>query len=122
MNEKLEIKGDERGNFVEVFKTPGFGQVSYSTTKPGIIRGNHYHLRKNEKFCVIEGRGKIKQRNIKTNEMEEVVVSGDVPEIVDMKIGWTHNIQNVGDAEMKLLIWISEVYNSADPDTFSEEV
>jgi len=54
--------------------------------------------------------------------MEEVVVSGDVPEIVDMKIGWTHNIQNVGDAEMKLLIWISEVYNSADPDTFSEEV
>ena len=119
---KLEIKGDERGNFVEVFKIPDFGQVSYSTTKPGIVRGNHYHTRKKEIFCVIEGVAVIRQRNIKTGEVEEKAVSGDQPELVEMKLNWTHNIKNTGDKEMKLLIWISEVYNPADPDTFFEEV
>jgi len=122
MNKKLEIKSDERGNFVEVFKIPGFGQVSYSTTKSGIVRGNHYHTRKKEIFCVIEGEAKIRQRNIKTNEIEEVVVFGDAPELVEMKLNWTHNIQNIGDTEMKLLIWISEVYNPNDPDTFMENI
>ncbi len=122
MNKKLEIKSDERGNFLEVFKIPDFGQVSYSTTKPGVIRGNHYHTRKKEIFCVIEGEAKIRQRNIETNEIEEIIVSGMSPELVEMKLNWTHNIQNIGDKEIKLLIWISEIYNPVDPDTFFEEV
>ncbi len=121
-NKKLEIKSDERGNFVEIFKVPGFGQVSYSTTKAGVVRGNHYHTRKKEVFCVIEGEAKIRQRNRETNEIEEKIVSGSAPELVEMKLNWTHNIQNIGENEMKLLIWISEVYNPADPDTFFEEV
>ena len=121
-NKKLEIKSDERGNFIEVFKIPEFGQVSYSTTKPGVIRGNHYHIRKKEIFCVIEGEAKIRQRNRETNEIEEKIVFGNAPELVEMKLNWTHNIQNIGGKEMKLLIWISEVYNLNDSDTFFEEV
>lgn len=107
---------------MEVFKIPGFGQVSYSTTKPGVVRGNHYHTRKKEIFCVVEGTAKIKQRNTKTNEIEEKIVSGNEPELVEMKLNWTHNIQNIRDNEMKLLIWISEVFDPNDPDTFFEEV
>ena len=121
-NKKLEIKSDERGDFAEIFKIPGFGQVSYSTTKSGVIRGNHYHTRKREIFCVIEGEAKIRQRNRETNEIEEKIVSGAFPELVEMKLNWTHNIQNIGDQEVKLLIWISEVYNPNNPDTFFEEV
>lgn len=121
-NKKLEIKSDERGNFIEVFKMLGLGQVSYSTTNPGVVRGNHYHTRKKEIFCVIEGEAKIRQRNIKTNEIEEKIVSGSAPELVEMKLNWTHNIQNIGNVEMKLLIWISEIFDSNDPDTFFEEV
>ncbi len=121
-NKKLEIKSDERGNFIEVFKIPDFGQVSYSTTKPDVIRGNHYHIRKKEIFCVIEGEAKIRQRNRKTNEIEEKIVSGASPELIEMKLNWTHNIQNIGNDEAKLLIWISEIYNPNDPDTFFEEV
>lgn len=122
MNKKIEIKSDERGNFIEVFKAPGFGQVSYSTTKPGIIRGNHYHTRKKEIFCVIEGEAKIRQRNRETNEIEEKIVSGNAPELVEMKLNWTHNIQNIGKNEMKLLIWTNEVFDPNNPDTFHEEV
>ncbi len=122
MNEKIEIKEDPRGKFIEIFKIPGFGQVGYSTSKPGITRGNHYHTRKKEKFCVIEGKAKISLRNRETNEIKEYCVSGDEPQIVEMIVGWTHNIKNVGDTEMKLLIWTNEIFDPGDPDTFFEEV
>lgn len=121
-NKELEIKSDDRGNLIEVFKFPEVGQVFYSTSKPGVIRGNHYHTRKIEQFCVVEGTAKIRLRNRETNETKEYVVSGDAPKIVEMTVNWTHNIQNIGDGEMKLLVWSNEVFNPDDPDTFAEEV
>lgn len=119
---KLEIKEDERGKALELFKFPGIGLVFYSTTKPGMTRGNHYHLRKKEYFCVIEGRGKITLRSLETDEIKEYEVSGDDPEAVEMPVNWTHNIKNTGNGEMKLIIWADEVYNPQDPDTYPEKV
>jgi UDP-2-acetamido-2,6-beta-L-arabino-hexul-4-ose reductase len=122
MREYIKKHKDERGELIEVFKIPNVGQIFYSTSKPGIIRGNHYHKRKIETFCVIEGQAKIRLRNRETNEIEEHDVTGDKPEHVVMRINWTHNIQNTGTKEMKLLVWANEVFNPEDPDTFSEEV
>jgi len=122
MNEKLEVKSDERRNFIEIFKCSDMGQVNYSTTKPGVIRGNHFHTRKRELFCVIEGEALIRLRDRGTNEIREYRVSGSEPEIVEMTVGWTHNIQNIGITEMKLLIWASEIFNPDNPDTFREEI
>ncbi|MDO8557245.1 MAG: WxcM-like domain-containing protein [Candidatus Jorgensenbacteria bacterium] len=123
MNKFLDIKGDERGIFVEVFKIPGVGQASYSTTKRrGIVRGNHYHTHKIELFCVIEGEAKIRLRNRADNEIREYIVSGEKPELVEMIPNWTHNIENVGEGEMKLLIWANEVFDPQNPDTFAEVV
>jgi len=122
MTEDLLIKEDPRGKLIEIFKIPNFGQIHYSTSKPGVIRGNHYHTRKIEKFCVIEGQGKICLRNRETNKRKEFLVSGDKPQVIEMTINWTHNIQNVGKTEMKLLVWNSEIFNPQDPDTFPEEV
>ncbi len=122
MNKKLEIKTDPRGSLIEIFKIPKVGQVFYSTTKPGIVRGNHYHTRKKEFFCVVEGKGKIMLRNRKTGEVEKYMVNGKKPEIVEMKTGWTHNIKNVGESEMKLLVWVNEIFDPKDSDTFFEEV
>ncbi len=121
-NKKLEVKRDERGELVELLKVPGFGQVFYSTSKPGVVRGNHYHMRKIEKFCVIEGSAKIRLRNRETGKVKEFNVSGGAPEVIDMPSNWTHNIENTGDDEMKLVVWINEVFNLDDPDTFPEEV
>ena len=122
MANQLERKEDPRGSLIEVFKMPSDGQVFYSTSKPGIIRGNHYHTRKIERFCVIDGSGTIRLRNRVTNEIREFHVSGDKPQTVTMLINWTHNIQNTGDTEMKLLVWANEIFDPQDPDTFSEEV
>ena len=118
----LKLNTDDRGSFVEVFKLENGGQVSFSTTKPGITRGNHYHIRKNEKFCVVSGQASIKLRRIGTDKVIEYKVSGDSPSWVEMPIYYTHNISNIGDAELVTLFWINEHFNPDDPDTFYEEV
>jgi len=122
MDKKLEIKKDDRGKLVEVFKIPGFGQVHYSTSKPGVTRGNHYHTRKEEKFCVIEGAAKITLKNRENGKIKEFFVAGENPEIVDIPKNWTHNVKNMGQGELKLLVWANEIYNPDDPDTYSEEI
>lgn len=119
---KLKLNTDDRGSFIEVFKLEKGGQVSYSTTKPGITRGNHYHIRKNEKFCVISGKASIKLRRIGTDKVIEYIVSGDQPAWVEMPIYYTHNITNIGDTELVTLFWINEHFNPNDPDTFFEKV
>ncbi len=122
--EKLEEVKKEEGNEMSgpVFKLENGGQVSFSTTRPGITRGNHYHIRKNEKFCVVSGQASIKLRRIGTDTVIEYRVSGDKPAWVEMPIYHTHNITNTGSAELVTLFWINEHFDPNDPDTFFEEV
>ena len=118
----ITINEDERGKYIEVFKIPGVGQISYATSRPGAVRGNHYHKRKKEKFCVIEGEAKIRLRNRENNEAKEYLISGDEPEVIDVPINWTHNVQNIGKDELKLLIWANEIFNPDDRDTYAEPI
>ena len=119
---KYKLNKDDRGTFVETMKLNTGGQVSYSTTKPGITRGNHFHTRKIERFAVIKGEAIIKMRKINTKEIFEFKLTGDEPSFVDMPIWYTHNITNTGQSELITLFWINEFYNADDPDTFYEEV
>ncbi len=120
--QQLKLHSDQRGSLVEVVKQVGAGQVFFSTTKPGITRGNHFHTRKMEKFCVVRGTGLIRMRRVGTDKVTEFNVSGDKPVAVEMPIFCTHNITNVGDEEMLTLFWTNELFDSEDPDTFYEEV
>lgn len=113
---------DERGSFVEIMKTMRGGQVSFSTTKPGITRGNHYHTRKIERFAVIKGQALICLRKVGTNEIIEYRLDGKEPAFVDIPIWYTHSITNEGNDELITLFWINEFYNPDDPDTYFEDV
>ena len=113
---------DERGNFVEIIKSESKGQVSFSTTKPGITRGNHFHTRKIERFSVIKGKALIQLRKIGTSEVFNYYLSGDEPAYVDMPIWYTHNIKNIGEEELCTIFWINEFYDPNDPDTYFETV
>ena len=113
---------DARGAFVEIARTNTHGQFSYSTTVPGITRGNHFHTRKAERFAVISGKASIKIRRVGTADVVEYILDGDEPAYVDMPIWSTHNITNIGDKELVTLFWISEPYDPTDPDTFFEDV
>ena len=114
--------GDERGVFVEMLKTQDSGQISFFTAHPGVTRGNHYHHSKTEKFLVIKGKAHFGFRNILTNEIYEKVTDGDHPEIVETVPGWTHNITNIGDSEMIVMLWANEIFDRAKPDTYAEKV
>jgi len=111
--------GDERGDFVEMLKTKNSGQFSYFTAHPGVTRGGHYHHTKTEKFLVLRGEAKFKFKNIVTHEQYELIVSGDKPEIVDTVPGWSHDITNVGDSELVVMLWANEIFDRDKPDTFA---
>ena len=113
---------DDRGSFVEVARTNSAGQFSYSTTVPGITRGNHYHTRKAERFAVIKGKATIQLRRIGTDKVINYKLDGDKPSFVDMPIWTTHNIINTGEEELVTLFWINEPYDQDDPDTYFEAV
>ncbi|MFJ1434844.1 NAD-dependent epimerase/dehydratase family protein [Capnocytophaga canimorsus] len=113
---------DPRGAFVEVIRLGIGGQCSFSTTIPGITRGNHYHTRKIERFAVIKGKALIQLRKIGTDEVLDFYLDGNEPAYVDMPIWYTHNIKNIGEEELYTIFWINEPYNPEDADTYFEEV
>lgn len=113
---------DARGAFVEIVRLGIGGQVSFSTTVPGITRGNHYHTRKIERFAVIKGKALIQLRRIGTNEVYDFYLDGEEPAYVDMPIWYTHNIKNIGDEVLYTNFWINEPFDPNNPDTYFETV
>jgi UDP-2-acetamido-2,6-beta-L-arabino-hexul-4-ose reductase len=113
---------DPRGSFVEIIRLGIGGQVSFSTTVPGITRGNHYHTRKIERFAVIKGKALIQLRRIGTDEVLDFYLDGNEPAYVDMPIWYTHNIKNIGDEILYTNFWINEFYDPNNPDTYFAEV
>lgn len=118
----LKRHADNRGSFVEILKLNSGGQVSFSTTTPGITRGNHFHTYKSERFIVIKGKAKIEIRKIGTKETNTFLLDGANPSFVDMPIWYTHNITNVGDEDLYTVFWTNEIFSPDVPDTYYEEV
>lgn len=118
----LDIKEDNRGILAEILRFPNGGQIFISRTKPGITRGNHYHDTKTEKFIVVEGQGVIRFRHVEREDVIEYRVNGDRPSVVDIPVGYTHSIENVGDREMVTLFWACEPFDPNRPDTYFVEV
>ncbi|MGL4694361.1 polysaccharide biosynthesis C-terminal domain-containing protein [Enterococcus larvae] len=119
---KLKMNVDDRGSFTEFLKTNDRGQVSINISKAGITKGNHWHHTKNEKFLVVSGTGVIRFRKIDTEEVIEYFVSGDKLEVVDIPVGYTHNIENLGDSDMVTVMWVNEPFDANSPDTYFMEV
>jgi UDP-2-acetamido-2,6-beta-L-arabino-hexul-4-ose reductase len=113
---------DNRGAFVEIARQGIPGQTSFSTTLPGITRGNHFHTRKIERFAVIKGKALIQLRRIGTDDVHDFYLDGEQPAYVDMPIWYTHNIKNIGDVLLYTIFWINEPFDANDPDTYFELV
>ena len=120
----LKMNVDARGSFTEIIRTSDRGQFSVNISKPHIIKGNHWHHTKNEKFLVVSGRGVIRFRNMNdpNGKVLEYFVSGDKLEVIDIPTGYTHNIENLGDTDMVTFMWCNECFDPERPDTYFEEV
>jgi UDP-2-acetamido-2,6-beta-L-arabino-hexul-4-ose reductase len=117
-----QLRSDPRGSLYEVIKLANGGQVFFSTTRPGVIRGNHYHTRKVEWFCVVRGEAVIRMRRIGSWDVREFRVSGDAPEFISIPVFCTHSIENVGEEELLTMFWCNEIFDADDPDTHFEKV
>lgn len=113
---------DSRGVFVEMLKTPDSGQFSFFTAHPGVTRGGHYHHTKTEKFLVIKGTAKYRFRHIMTGEYYELIVDNVNPTIVETIPGWSHDITNVGDDELIVMLWANEIFDRQKPDTVNFKI
>jgi UDP-2-acetamido-2,6-beta-L-arabino-hexul-4-ose reductase len=118
----LAMHCDARGSFTEFLRTPERGQVSVNISRPGIVKGNHWHHTKNEKFLVVQGEGVIRFRSIFSDKVIEYRVSGERLQVVDIPCGYTHNIENVGSSDLVTVMWANEPFDPAHPDTFAEKV
>lgn len=119
---ELTMHTDHRGSFTEFIKSPERGQVSVNVSKPGITKGNHWHHTKNEKFLVVSGEGLIRFRKIDSEEIIEYRVSGEKLEVVDIPVGYTHSIVNVGETDLVTVMWANELFDPDKPDTYFLEV
>ena len=119
----LKTNADERGTFTELLKTADCGQFSVNISKPGSIKGQHWHQTKWEFFMVVAGRGLIRMRRIDSGEVLEFEVSGDSIQAVHMLPGYTHNIINLsGTEDLVTVMWANEVFDPNRPDTYFEKV
>lgn len=118
----LTAHTDPRGSFTEMLKTPTSGQFSYFTAYPGVTRGGHYHHSKVEKFLIVHGEALFRFRHILTGDLHEVRTSGERPVVVETIPGWAHDVTNVGSDIMVSLLWASEVFDRARPDTVAAAV
>ena len=97
------------------------GQIYISSTYPGVVRGNHYHLRKSERFLVVLGRARLKLRRRDKSCGYETILTSNFKS-VDVMPNWIHSIENIGTTDMILVVWSSEVFNPSDTDTYAEQV
>lgn len=118
----VPVHSDARGIFVEMLKTRDSGQFSFFTAHPGVTRGGHYHHSKTEKFLVIRGKARFGFRNIITDEFHMLETSGDTPRIVETIPGWSHDITNIGDDELLVMLWANEIFDRDRPDTIARSV
>lgn len=113
----IPVHVDPRGAFSEMLRTKDSGQVSFFTAHPGITRGGHYHHTKNEKFLVVAGRARFRFRHVLTGELRELETEGTAPRVVDTVPGWSHDVTNIGNGELVVLLWANEVLDRDRPDT-----
>lgn len=119
----LNRRADARGSFYEVCRSQGGeGQTSFSTTEPGVTRGQHFHRRKVERFVVLSGEAEIAMRCLFSDDVLRFAVDGSQPVAIDMPTLWTHNITNTGSSELYTMFWSNEIFDPISPDTFAEEV
>ncbi len=120
----LTMHCDNRGSFTEILHTAERGQVSVNVSHPGIVKGQHWHHTKHEKFLVVSGEGAIRFRKMDDPAAQVITyhVSGAKLEVVRIPPGYTHNIENLGTTDMVTVMWANEVFDPQRPDTFREEV
>lgn len=107
---------DSRGDLFEGLRHRGEGQVFFSTTNPGCSRGNHYHMRKFERFMILSGEARLRCFDLLDRSTHEVSLAPGV--VADMWTYDNHVLVNASEDRLHAAFWISEHFDPEDPDTY----
>ncbi len=119
----VPVHADQRGVLVETARSHGGTSQSFvSTTRPGHTRGDHYHLRKVERFFVVSGEAEISLRRLLHDDVVTFRLSGDEPSFVDMPTLWVHHLRNVGTSDLVTMFWADQLLDAERPDQYPEKV
>lgn len=116
----LKVHEDSRGRLFEFVRMLNDGQIFVCVTNSMSQRGGHYHTRKLERFLVVQGEAEIRLRKKGDNKVTRFYVRGDCPQVIDIPLNHVHDLMNVGKSDTILLVWANEIFDPADPDTYSE--
>jgi UDP-2-acetamido-2,6-beta-L-arabino-hexul-4-ose reductase len=122
LNSSFIVHENERGSFTEIARNQTFGQFSINVSKPGVIKGNHWHRTKHEKFIVVSGYAIIRVRPLLEDRVVEIAVNEEVFQEVDIPPGTVHHIENIGNKDLITIMWANELYDEKNPDTYPMEV
>lgn len=110
---------DERGHLGELLKSKGSeSHMFFSTTAPGVTRGNHFHFNKVERFCILKGTANVSMRKLGTSKVISYIIEETNNTVIDIPILYTHNITNIGDSDLICVFWTNEIFNIEIPDTY----
>ena len=95
-----------------------FGDSYIVSSIPGVVRGNHFHKRTTEWFCLIKGKGCL---GLKKGEQVDFINLDDKNfKLIEIPPGIAHAIKNTGDEVMIFFAYADERFNPDDDDIHSE--
>ncbi|HWP50726.1 MAG TPA: NAD-dependent epimerase/dehydratase family protein [Clostridia bacterium] len=114
----LTVHADARGLFAEFLKSENAGQVSVNVSKPGFIKGSHWHHTKIEKILIVSGTGRIRFQRLGGGRVTEYPVVGEKPQVIEIPPGYVHTVENTGTDDLVMVIWSSQRFDPQRPDTY----
>jgi dTDP-4-dehydrorhamnose 3,5-epimerase len=124
----IEVKplrkfADERGFFTEVMRSDWqlldeeIVQANFSISYPQVVRAWHRHLRGQvDCFVVLKGAMMICAYDDETEELDEIVSTGDNLQVVRMPGHYWHGFKVVGDERAYLVYFVNRLYEYEKPD------
>jgi len=121
----LKRFNDERGSFTEliredwkeILKEDRFVQANFSINYSDIIRAWHRHLKgQTDYFIVLKGALKICAYDEETRELNELISTGQDPQIVRVPGRYWHGFKVIGNETAFLLYFTTKLYDYQNPD------
>lgn len=75
VKEPLESHTDDRGTINDIFYQGKIDHVAIITSKPGAMRGNHYHKETTQHMLMTKGSLEYWYKNVDSNEPAKMVVA-----------------------------------------------
>jgi len=89
------------------------GEVYVTSAIKNEIKGNHYHLKMGEWFCVVKGFGELHLMDPRSKENRVVALGENAPKTVFVPPGLAHAVINTADNELICVAWAEKEH---DPD------